>query len=112
MNKKCGYILHELCCCDDMECYGEKCEYEDDINCCPVHFEFDCITEDSDIIDTLDKELRLNIDKINLYKQEVTNLRSQVELQNKIIDRLSHCIVECDPWVCENMKERLKNGQC
>jgi hypothetical protein len=103
---ECGFILDGMCCCSDVECYGLKCGYSD-ASLCPVHLETD---NDIESFQHMQETLRLSIEKIKLYKEEVNSLRVQLELQTKLADRLAHCIVECDPWICEHMKGDLKNG--
>jgi len=93
----CGFILDGMCCCSDVECYGLKCGYPD-ASLCPIHLEIDNAIESFQHIQ----------EALRLYKEEVNSLRVQLELQTKLADRLAHCIVECDPYFCEHMKERLK----
>ena len=103
MVTECGFKLNGMCCSDDMECYGEKCRHED-ISGCPIHID----NSEIDIPRKDNEELRLYKDKINLYKQELMALRGLCDGQEKIIQQLTKCIKECDPWFCEQMKERLK----
>jgi chaperonin GroEL (HSP60 family) len=110
MSGKCGFILNELCCCDDMECYGEKCAYPA-IENCPVHSDestVEDVTKNS--VAFLKEEVRMYRGKIDIYKHEVNRLRAVIETQNKLIDMLEECVNGCDPWICEQMKERLKGG--
>jgi hypothetical protein len=99
MINECGFSLHGMCCSDDMECYGNVCEYKD-VSGCPVHISPDEINEHG--------ELHLYKGKLNFYKHEVTKLRSVCATQEQTIQRLTKCICECDPWLCEQIKEGLK----
>jgi hypothetical protein len=101
---ECGFKIHGICYSDDLECYGERCRH-DNISSCPVHLDNSHIDLK---VKSGEEELRLYRDKINLYKQELTSLRGLCDGQEKIIQQLTKCIIECDPWFCEQMKERLK----
>jgi hypothetical protein len=111
MSDQCGFILNNLCCCDDMECYGELCRYPD-ISECPVHLEpnyengteinFDVIS-----LECAQEELRIRYLQIEIYKKEITKLRGLIELQNKMIEQMTQCMAECDPWLCEQLKETM-----
>lgn len=83
MNEECGFRLHNLCCCEDMKCYGMQCAHIDDIICCPVHFDPD--EPDNKKLDML---------KIDVLKQEIDDLKAQIILRDKIIDRLAHGMVD------------------
>lgn len=112
MSDKCGFILNDLCCCDEMECYGELCRYPDILEC-PVHLEPDYKNGADDIdLDTLTlecarEELRIRYLQIEIYKTEVNKLRGLIELQNKMIGQMTQCIGECDPWLCDALKESM-----
>jgi hypothetical protein len=111
MSDKCGFILNELCCCDEMECYGELCRYPD-ITECPVHLEPDYQNGDEIDLDALtlecaQEELRIRYLQIDLYQKEVTKLRGLIELQNKLIEQMTKCVSECDPWLCKQLKETM-----
>jgi len=111
MSDKCGFILNNLCCCDDMECYGELCRYPDILEC-PVHLEpdyqngneidFDILT-----LECAQEELRIRYLQIDIYKKEITKLRNLIELQNKMIEQMTQCMGECDPWLCDALKESM-----
>lgn len=96
MDEKCGFKSHNLCQCEDMECYDKRCTYIDAIMYCPVHFDPDEAQEG----------LRSQMIKNN-DKKEVDNLKEEIELRDKMIDRLTHQIV--DPWFDEiNVREYLQ----
>lgn len=110
MSNKCGYILNNLCCCDDMECYGEMCRYPDESGC-PVHLEPDYMKEKEEIQamteNHLREELRIRNLQLELYKKETTKLREMIELQTKMIQQMETCMGECDPFLCDQLKEML-----
>lgn len=112
INKQCGFILNNLCCCDDMECYGSLCLYPD-FTGCPVHLDPDYMKEKEEIQsmteDHLREELRIKNLQLDLYKKETEKLRSLIELQNKMIKQMTQCMDECDPWLCEQLKETMQN---
>jgi len=86
MDDKCGFRLHNsLCCCEDMECYGVLCTYMDTIACCPVHFD-----PSENILDNK----KLNMLKVDVLKQEIDDLKVQIILRDKMIDKLAHCVVD------------------
>ena len=99
-------------CCDDMECYGELCRYPD-ISECPVHLEPDYENGDNEIdfdvmsLECAQEELRIRYLQIEIYKKEITKLRGLIELQNKMIEQMTRCMAECDPWLCEQLKETM-----
>jgi hypothetical protein len=114
MSDECGFILNDLCCCDEMECYGSLCQYPD-ISGCPAHMEPDYTNgyHEKDL-DTLtfecaQEELRIRYLQIELYKRELTKLRGLIELQNKMIKQMAQCMSECDPWLCDQLKETMSN---
>ena len=84
----CGFRLKDLCCCEDMECYGTLCTYMDTINCCPVHFD----PGENDTGD--DERMSVHILYIHVYKREIEELKAQIELRDKMIDKLAHCIAD------------------
>jgi hypothetical protein len=112
MSEQCGFILNDLCCCDDMECYGELCCYPD-ITECPIHLEPDYQNGGADIdidgltLECAHEELRMRYLQIEIYKKEISKLRSLVEVQNKLIDKMEACIGNCDPWLCDQLKEEM-----
>jgi hypothetical protein len=114
MSDECGFILNNLCCCDEMECYGELCQYPD-ISDCPIHLEPNYQNGDKEIdLDALTlecshEELKIRYLQIELYQKELSRLRSIVETQDKMIDKIKLCIKECDPWLCNQLKESMLN---
>ena len=110
MSDQCGFILNNLCCCDDMECYGELCRYPD-ITECPVHldpnYEVNKLDLETLSLECAQEELRIRYLQIGIYKKEVSKLRSLVETQNKLIQQLEQCLIECDPFLCNQLKEML-----
>jgi hypothetical protein len=111
MSEQCGFILNDLCCCDNMECYGELCCYPD-VSECPVHMEPDYMADTERDLEVVSlecarEELRIRYLQIDLYKKEVSKLRGLIELQNKLIAQMEQCLGECDPWLCNALKESL-----
>jgi hypothetical protein len=110
MSDKCGFILNDLCCCDEMECYGAKCKYPD-VNGCPVHLEPDYMQEQEEIHtmteDHLREELRIRNIQLELYKKEVEKKDGFIESQTKLIRQMEDCMGECDPFLCDHLKEML-----
>lgn len=110
MNEKCGFILNDLCCCDEMECYGSRCLYPDSSGC-PVHLDPDYMKEKEEIQvmteSHLREELRVRNIQLDLYKKESEKLRGLIELQNKMIQQMEDCMGECDPFLCDQLKEML-----
>jgi hypothetical protein len=101
----CGFILNGLCMNQDMECYSVKCAYSD-ITKCPVHNERDSLFEE-DI--GIKNELWILKIKLESYKKDIESLRGELQLRDDMIKKLRHCINECDPWYCEQIKEGLIN---
>ena len=111
MSDECGFILNDLCCCDEMECYGELCQYPDILDC-PVHLEPDYQNGDEIDLDTLTldcarEELQIRYLQIELYQKDISRLRNIIEMQDKMIDKIKKCIEECDPWLCKHLKEAM-----
>lgn len=111
MSDQCGFILNNLCCCDDMECYGELCCYPD-ISECPVHMEPDYMADTERDLEILtlecaQEELRIRYLQIDLYKKEVNKLRGLIEVQNKLIEQMTMCMCECDSYLCKQLKETM-----
>lgn len=112
MEDKCGFILNDLCCCDDMECYGSKCLYPD-VTGCPVHLDPDYMREKEEIQvmteNHLREELRIRNIQLGLYKKESEKLRGLIELQTKMIQQMENCMRECDPFLCDQLKEMFND---
>jgi hypothetical protein len=112
MSDQCGFILNDLCCCDEMECYGELCRYPDILEC-PVHVEPDYqngnkeIDLDSLTLECAREELKIRYLQIDLYQKEINRLRGIIEVQDKMIDKMEACIGNCDPWLCDQLKEEM-----
>jgi hypothetical protein len=111
MSDKCGFILNDLCCCDEMECYGELCRYPNILEC-PVHVEPDYENGTEIDLDVLSlecarEELRIRYLQIELYQREINKMRGLIELQNKLITQMTQCVSECDPWLCKQLKETM-----
>jgi hypothetical protein len=113
MSDQCGFILNNLCCCDEMECYGELCRYPD-ITECPVHLEPDYQNGNEIDLNALSlecarEELRIRYLQIELYQKELNKMCGLIELQNKMIKQMTQCMSECDPWLCDQLKESMLN---
>lgn len=79
IDNKCGFRLDGLCYCEDMECYGTICTHMDATTYCPVH-----VDPDDNKLDNKNPDML----KINACKQEIDDLKAQIELQQKIINDL------------------------
>jgi hypothetical protein len=111
MSDECGFILNDLCCCDEMECYGELCRYPNILEC-PVHVDPDYENDNEIDLDVLTlecarEELKIRYLQIELYQKELNKMRGLVELQNKLINQMMQCVSECDPWLCKHLKETM-----